>query len=43
MILRSLYRQLDLEDPKVIVTDRDIVFMIAIHEIFPRTTNLLFL
>ncbi len=40
-ILRSLYRQLDLEDPKVIVTDRDIALMAAIHEIFPRTTNLL--
>ena len=40
-ILRSLYRRLDLEDPKVIVTDRDIAVMAAIHEIFPRTTNLL--
>ena len=40
-ILHSLYQQLDLEDPKVIVTDRDIALMAAIYEIFPRTTNLL--
>lgn len=41
MILHSLYRRLDLEDLKVIVTDRDTALMAAIHEIFPRTTNLL--
>lgn len=41
MILRSFYRRLDLEDLKIIVTDRDIALMAAIHEIFPRTTNLL--
>lgn len=32
-ILRTLYRRLDLKDPKVIVTDRDIALMAAIREI----------
>lgn len=40
-MLRNLYRRLDLTDPKVIVTDRDIALMAAIREIFPHTTNLL--
>lgn len=41
-ILRNLYRQLNLSDPKVIVTDQDIVLMAAIREIFPHTINLLY-
>lgn len=38
-----LYKSLDLEDPKVIVTDRDIILMAVIYELFPNTTNLLYL
>lgn len=40
-ILRNLYARLDVEDPKVIVTDRDAALMSAIREVFPKTTNLL--
>ncbi len=40
-IFQTLYRRLDLEDPKVIVIDRDAALMAAIREIFPYTTNLL--
>lgn len=38
-ILRNLYARLDLEDPKVIVTDRDAALMSAICEVFPKTTS----
>ena len=40
-ILQTLYRRLDLEDPKVIVTDRDSALMAAIRNVFPHTKNLL--
>lgn len=40
-ILQTLYRQLDLEDLKIIVTDRDSALMAAIRKIFPHTENLL--
>lgn len=36
-----MYRQLDLKDPKVIVTDQDSTLMAAIREVFPCPTNLL--
>lgn len=42
-ILQSFYQQLDLENPKIIITDWDIVFMATINKIFPQTTNLLYL
>lgn len=40
-ILQTLYRRLDLEDPKVIVTNRDSALMAVIREVFPNTKNLL--
>lgn len=40
-ILCTLYRQLDLKNPKVIVTGQDIALIVVIYEIFRQTTNLL--
>lgn len=40
-ILQTLYRRLDLKDPKVIVTDRDSALMAVIREVFPHKKNLL--
>lgn len=40
-ILQTLYRELDLKDPKVIVTNRDFALMAVIHKVFLHTKNLL--
>lgn len=40
-ILQTLYRQLDLEDLKVIVTNWASTLMAAIGNVFPHTKNLL--
>lgn len=40
-ILQTLYRQLDLKDSKVIITNWDLTLMAAIYKVFPHTTNLL--
>ena len=38
-----LYKQLNLEDPKVIITNRDSALMTAIRKVFPYMENLLYL
>lgn len=42
-ILCTLYKQLDLKDSKVIITDQDIELIAAISKVFLYITNLLYL